>query len=87
MSYRDPYYSAEHTYQDAPEYNPYSNNHQQHPTYDQSRYTDDDRDRFGGGNGNGYGEAPVRAGTLSDRSREKGRYEDTGFPPALGPPK
>ncbi|KAL5529714.1 hypothetical protein ACEPAG_5699 [Sanghuangporus baumii] len=78
MSYQDPYYAPQHTrpYADAPvDYDPY-NTRQQHPTYDQSGYQDDDAYRntgFGGDDGVGH-------------SREKSRYEET-FPPVFRPPK
>ncbi|KAL5511141.1 hypothetical protein ACEPAH_4356 [Sanghuangporus vaninii] len=78
MSYQDPYYAPQHTrpYADAPvDYDPY-NTRQQHPTYDQSGYQDDDAYRntgFGGDDGVGH-------------AREKSRYEET-FPPVFRPPK
>ncbi|KAL5532647.1 hypothetical protein ACEPAF_4421 [Sanghuangporus sanghuang] len=78
MSYQDPYYAPQHArpYTDAPvDYDPY-NTRQQHPTYDQSGYQDDDAYRntgFGGDDGVGH-------------TREKSRYEET-FPPVFRPPK
>ncbi|KAL5489807.1 hypothetical protein ACEPAI_4639 [Sanghuangporus weigelae] len=78
MSYQDPYYAPQHTrpYADQPvDYDPY-NNRQQHPTYDQSGYQDDDVYRntgFGGDDGVGH-------------TREKSRHEET-FPPVFRPPK
>ena len=85
MSYQDPYYTQQpqRPYTDAPpvDYNPY-NTRQQHPTYDQSGYNDDDAYR-----GTGLGGAPG-AGAYDDsaNSREKSRYEEM-FPPVFRPPK
>ncbi|KAH8116849.1 hypothetical protein DFH11DRAFT_1823854 [Phellopilus nigrolimitatus] len=83
MSFRDPYYPSQpaahyggqQPYSDAPDYDPYGARPQQHPTYDQSGYADDEGYPTGG-NDNGAGAA-----------REKSRYEDAPFPPALRPPK
>ncbi|THH10714.1 hypothetical protein EW145_g1160 [Phellinidium pouzarii] len=84
MSYSDPYYSsqpaqnfqAHRPYTDAPDYDPY-NTHQQHPTYDQSGYADED-----------YAGATHAGDHVpgATNGREKSTYEDA-FPPALRPPE
>lgn len=82
MAYNDPYYSRDHqnggqpTYSDGPEFDPY-NQRQRHPTYDQSGYADDD----------GYGVVTARQPEFNDtaRPKEKSRYDDVGFPPAVPP--
>ncbi|KAI5121649.1 hypothetical protein M0805_002725 [Coniferiporia weirii] len=77
MAYRDPYYSSQHQpYSDGPEFNPY-NARQQHPTYDQSGYTDEDYP-----SATQSGEHDPNAGN----GREKSRYEEA-FPPVLRPPE
>ena len=86
MAYNDPYYSQPHQqfppqpeYTDAPQFDPYNQN-QRHPTYDQSGYggyTDDD---------DGFARrAQNDAGVGAERPREKGQYDDAGFPPVGGP--
>lgn len=78
---QDPYYSHNNqryeNQQPYSDYNPYSNT-QQHPTYDQSGYRDDE----------GLQTSTAHAGndTTVVQNREKGRYEEM-FPPVFRPPE
>lgn len=90
MAYNDPYYSQQHqqyppqpNYSDGPEFDPY-NQHQRHPTYDQSGYgyTDDDGGfprQHANPDENDFVNNDMGVG--AERPREKGQYDEPGFPP------